>query len=102
MVAFDSHKHKTEERRLVETGNHERMMSFKKVLDDQMIEVQGARDNDARGKEEERIMMLAQVEENRRYKQEEIDTIHRKRDEQGKINTSMLDDINKYRKINKS
>merc|ERR1712100_775446 len=82
IVAFDSHKYRNEERRLVETGSHERMMSFKKVLDDQMLEVQEGRDNDARGKEEERVMMLAQVEENRRYKQEEMGIIHKRKDEQ--------------------
>merc|ERR1719240_887641 len=74
------------------------MMSFKKVLDDQMLEVQEGRDNDARGKEEERVMMLAQVEENKRYKQEEMGIIHKRKDEQMKINTAMLADINKYKK----
>jgi len=37
-------------------------MQFKKVLDDQMLEIQELRDNESRGRDEERLMMLAQVE----------------------------------------
>lgn len=97
IVAFDSQKYREEERRLHQTGTYERKMKFKKVLDDQMLEIQAARDAEARGLEEERDMMTAQIEENKKYLKEEHEVIHRKKEEQSKINTSMLGEINKYR-----
>jgi len=98
IVAFDSAKYRFEEKMLEEKGHHERMMSFKKTLDDQMLEVQEGRDNEERGRQEERELMLAQMEENKKYAHEEEAIIQRKRDEQSKINTMMLDTINKYKK----
>jgi len=97
MVAFDSHKYRNEERELDQRGHYQMQMNFKKVLDDQMAEIQEQRDNEARGKEEERDLMTAQIEENKKYLQEEQDIIHRKREEQSKINTVMLDTINGYK-----
>jgi hypothetical protein len=98
MVAYDSAKYRRDEEELHKRGSHALKMKFKKVLDDQMLEIQANAENEKRGLVEEREMMLAQVEENKKYKQEEIDVVHRKRDEQSKINTIMLDNIDKYKK----
>lgn len=97
IVAFDSAKYRQEEKELHQTGTYARQMSFKKVLDDQMLEIQQSRDNEAMGKEEERDLMTAQIEENKKYKQEEEDVIHGKRDQQSKVNESMLGAIHKER-----
>merc|ERR1711967_219271 len=42
--------------------------------------------------------MGAQIIENKKYKQEEMDVIHRKRAAQQKINDSMLGTLGKYKK----
>lgn len=97
MVAFDSQKYKKDEYELHTKGNYERQMRFKKTLDDQMIEVQGMRDNEAQGREEERLLMEAQVEENEKYKQEEEALIQKKKDLSQACNDSMLGDIQKYK-----
>lgn len=97
IVAFDSQKYKQEEYDMHVRGNYARQRAFKKVLDDQSLEIQEGRDNDAKGLDEERLLMLAQVEENKKYAQEEEALIHRKRDEQSKVNESMMGEIYKYR-----
>jgi len=97
MVAFDSHKYRTEEKALHQTGAYAAQMSFKKTLDDQMLEVQENWDNEAQGKREEALLMLAQVEENKIYHEEEQAIVDRKRDEQGKVNSSMLGGIQRER-----
>jgi len=97
LVAYDSSKYRAEERMIHETGTYAKQAAFKKTLDDQMIEIQEMRDNEARGQEEERELMLAQVIENKRYAQEEVDTFTRKAEAQGAINASSMDEINIYR-----
>lgn len=98
IVAFDSRKYQTEERHLMEAGHAAAKKKFKDVLDGQMVEIQEMRDNEARGQEEEKLMMTAQIEENKRYRQEEHDIIRRKREEQGRINESMLGELGKFKR----
>lgn len=97
MVAFDSAKYRVEEEEMHKIGTHERKMAFKKTLDDQMTEIQGYLDNEARGKQEEADLMTAQIEENKKYHQEEMDIIHRKAFQQKTINESMLGEIQRER-----
>lgn len=98
MVAFDSKKYQIEEKEDTETGAYNAQMSFKKTLDDQMIEVQQGWDNDKAGKQEEADLMAAQIIENKRYWQEEEDILNAKKDAQSKVNESMMDGIYKNRK----
>lgn len=97
IVAFDSAKYRAEEEAIVVTGHYQDQRDFKKTLDDQMLEIRENQDNEAAGKEEERLLMDAQIEENKKYKYEEEALHHRKKHEQGAINESMLGDIIKYR-----
>lgn len=97
IVAFDSQKYKEEEEMLHKTGTHAKKAKFKAVLDSQMEEINANRDNENKGLQEEREMMLAQVEQNKAYHEEEMATIHGKTKIQNDMNNSMMDIIHKRR-----
>merc|ERR1712190_241997 len=97
IVAFDHAKHKQEEAAWQRRGNHARQMKFKKVLDDQMGEIGNDYEDAKKRRAEERAQMLAQMDENKRIHEAELAEEKRKKDEQGRINTTMLGAIEKYR-----
>merc|ERR1711920_91420 len=101
IVAFDHAKHKQEEAAWQRSGYHARQMKFKKVLDDQMGEIGNDYEDAKKRRAEERAQMLAQVEENKRIHEAELAEEKRKKDEQGRINTTMLGAIEKYRQHEK-
>merc|ERR1712048_986726 len=78
-----------------------KQVKFKKTLDDQMGEIRANCDDGKRRREQERLNMLAQIEENKRITQAEHDEERRKKDEQGKINTHMLGKIEQYKQEEK-
>lgn len=100
LVAFDSAKYRQEERHKYEIGNNARKVEFRTVLDGQMIEAKEAQELEKKGLLEERELMLAQVELNKKYEEEEKAKVTKKKDEQNKMNTVMLEHIDMARKKN--
>lgn len=93
LVAFDSAKYRKEEEHKYKIGNNAKKVEFRKVLDGQVLEAKEAQALEKQGLQEERELMLAQIEMNKKYEEEEKAKEQKKKDEQNKMNTVMLGSI---------
>jgi len=97
IVAFDSEKYKREEEAFYAEGRGANKNHFKGVLDTQMIEINGIREQERQAKEKERTDMLDMIEENKRLAAAEHHVEETKKATMKKANDQMTAALNERR-----
>jgi len=98
IVAFDSAKHQQEKKMVHEAGKAAKKEKFKATLDGQMDEIREIQAREADERTQERDLMLAQVEENKRHDAAEEEKRHTKKLNQLKSNTDMLEILGRQKR----
>lgn len=98
IVAFDTLKHRQEDNHFRDVAKHQQHDKFKKVLDDQMVELGELQAQQDRAKQREREDMLAQIEENKRIAQAERDHHEMQKDRMKAVNNEGKKSIERRRK----
>jgi len=89
LVSFDVQKHREDSEAFQTRSKGEAKRRFKAVLDGQMVELRGLKEQEADAKRKEQEDMTATIENNKKLTQQEEDTAQAKRDIMKKANDDM-------------